>query len=83
MNRAEEKLLSRRKQVTFSRLWSDHHPDLRYWMNKIDREESTLCRGCGMGEETAEHVLLECPVIHLSTRGTLATAHHLRKTRTQ
>ncbi|XP_077589443.1 uncharacterized protein LOC144207684 [Stigmatopora nigra] len=79
LNRVEERRLSRKDQVTVSRLRSGHHPDLRYWQNLINSEESTQCRGCEMGQETAEHVLLECPAVGPFTRGTLVTKGSMAK----
>ena len=59
--------LSRKDQVSISRLRSRHHPELKYWLHKIGRALDTVCRKCGMGEETVEHEMGECPRIHHHT----------------
>ena len=41
-------LLSRRNQVSISRLRSDHRPDLIYWHYNIGIVLGTVCRKCGM-----------------------------------
>ena len=64
INRLAERDLSRKDQTTLSRLRSGHHPDLKYWLAKIHRAADTLCRKCGLFDETAEHVVYECPSIH-------------------
>ncbi|CAB0004155.1 unnamed protein product [Nesidiocoris tenuis] len=37
------------------------HCPLRYHLNKMGLGEITECRLCGGGEETAEHLLCDCP----------------------
>ena len=64
VNRKEEGQLGRRDQVTLGRLQSGHHPELKYWLAKINRAVDTICRKCGLGDETAEHVIYKCPCIH-------------------
>ena len=53
----EEKMLSRKDQVSISRLRSGHYQDLKYWLHKIGTALNTACRKCGMGEESVEHVM--------------------------
>ena len=54
----------RTKSPSISRLKSDHHPDQKYWLHKIGRVLDTVCRKCGMGKETVEHTMGECPRFH-------------------
>ena len=61
--RTDDKNLSRKEQVTISRLRCGHHPELRYWRKKINEIEDDTCRLCGTDSETAEHVLIKCPGI--------------------
>ena len=49
--------LSRKDQVSISRLKCGHHPDLKYWLNKIGRAQDTVCHEFGMEEETVEHAI--------------------------
>ena len=35
-----------------------------YWLHKIGRTAYTICINCGVGEETGEHVVYDCPWIH-------------------
>ena len=63
-DKLESLLLSMKDQVSFSRLRSGHHPDLKYWLHNIGRALDTVCRKCGMAEETVEHAMWECPPIH-------------------
>ena len=46
------------------RLRSGHHPELKYWLHKIGRAVDTICRKCGIGEETAELVVFDCPGVN-------------------
>ena len=69
IHRKAEKELSRKEQVTLSRLRSGHHPELKYWQKKIDRASDDICRKCGMDSETAEHVIYDCPRIHRNPYG--------------
>ena len=64
VNRKEEDQLGRRDQVTLGRLRSGHHPELKYWLAKINRAVDTICRKCGLGDETAEHTMYRCPRIY-------------------
>ena len=64
VNRKKEGQLGRRDQVTLGRLRSGHHPKLKYWLAKINRAVDTICRKCGLGDETAEHAIYKCPRIH-------------------
>ncbi|CAI9721514.1 RNA-directed DNA polymerase from transposon X-element [Octopus vulgaris] len=79
LNRIEERQLTRQEQVTLSRLRGGHYPDLRSWQHKIGRIEDPICRNCKMGEETGEHVLLECPVIHPSIHSQLTDPEAIAK----
>jgi ribonuclease HI len=54
--------LTRKEQVTLSRLRSGHHPELGYWKTLIGRDEPGTCRLCGSDDpETTEHVFTDCP----------------------
>ena len=53
-NKLEGLQLSRKDQVSISRLRSSHHPDLKYWLHKTG----------WYVEETVEHAMGECPPIH-------------------
>ena len=53
--------LSRKDQASISRMWSGHHPDLKLRRHRIGTALDIVCRKCGMGEETVEHVMGECP----------------------
>ena len=64
VNRKEEGQLGRRDQVTLGCLRSGHQPELKYWLAKINIAVETICRKCGLGDETAEHVMYKCPRIH-------------------
>ena len=55
--------LTRREQVTLSRLRSGHHTEIRYWRIKIDDEIESECRTCGLAEETMEHIMEDCPAM--------------------
>ena len=46
------------------RLISGHHPEFKYWLHNIGRAVDTICRKCGVREETAEHVMHDCSSIH-------------------
>ena len=61
--RVESKLL-RKEQTTMGRLRSGHHPEFKYWQHKVGGTEDTICGKCRFGEETAEHVVYDCPRIH-------------------
>ena len=63
-HKLQSQQLSRKDQVSISRLRSGHHPDLKYWLHEIGRALDTVCRKCGMGKETVEHIMGECPRIH-------------------
>ena len=60
----KEGQLGRKDQVTLGRLRSGHHPEVKYWLAKINRAVDTICRKCGLGDETAEHVIYKCLRIH-------------------
>ena len=68
VNQLLEKELTRKEQVTLNRLRCGHHMDLKYWLFKIGRVPDLICRKCGLGEETIEHVITECPRIHRPIR---------------
>ena len=55
--------LTRREQVTLSRLRSGHHTEIRYWRINIDDEIESECRTCGLAEETMEHIMEDCPTM--------------------
>ena len=63
-DRREESKLSRKEQTMMGRQRSGHHPELKYWLHKIGRVVDTICRKCGIGDETAEHVVYEFHSIH-------------------
>ena len=64
VNRKEEGQLGRRNQVTLGRFRSGHHLELKYWLAKIKRAVDTIFRKCGLGDESAEHIMLKCSRIH-------------------
>ena len=64
VNRKEEGQLGRRDQVTLGRPRSGHHSELKYWLAKINRAIDTICRKCGLDDETTEHAIYKCPRIH-------------------
>ena len=59
----EEEALSRRDRVDITRFRTGHHPVLRRWLVMVGREECELCRLCGMGEETSEHLWMGCDAL--------------------
>ena len=62
MNHKLESLpLSRKDQVSFCILRSSHQPDKKYWLHNIGRALDTVCQKCGIGKETVEHAMEECP----------------------
>ena len=64
INRTLERDLNRKEQVTYGRLRSGHHPELKYLFFKINRAVDTSCRKSGIGEETADYIMTDCPRIH-------------------
>ena len=75
-NKLEILLLSRKDHVSISIPRSGHHPDLKYWLNEIGRALDTVCRKCGMGEDTVEHVMREFSRIHHPVTQTILNYDH-------
>ena len=63
-HKLESLQLSRKDQVSMSRLRSGHHADLKYWLHKIGRALDTVSQKCGMREGSVEHAIGESPWIH-------------------
>ena len=61
--RVESKLLGK-VQTMMCRLTSGNHPEVKYWLYKVGRAVDTICRKCGIREETAEHVVYDWHRIH-------------------
>ena len=59
----EEETLSRRDRVDLTRFRTGHHPALRRWLVLVGREESPDCRLCRMGDETSEHLWIDCEAL--------------------
>ena len=53
--------LSKKDQISTSRLSSGHHTDLIYWHHKIARELDTVCRKCEMGRRLLNMQLESVP----------------------
>ena len=66
--------LSRKDQVSISRLRCGHHLDLKYWLHKIGRALNTVCRKFCMGEETVEHAMVDETVEHAMEEETVEHA---------
>ena len=64
VNRKEEGQLGRRDQMTLGRFPAGHHPELKYWLAKINRAVDTICRKCGLGDKTAAHAIYKFSRIH-------------------
>ena len=79
INRPEEGQLDRKDQVTLSHLRCGHHPDLKYWLHKIQRAPDDICRKCGTGPETTEHILRECPRLRYHFVSPTFAADHPRE----
>ena len=63
--RAEEDELTREERVMLVRFRTGHHPVLRRWQAMVDESVPTDCRLCGRGEETMEHLWLECEALEV------------------
>jgi hypothetical protein len=59
----EERVLSRGDRVDLARFRAGHHPDVRRWKVMIGETGETGCRLCGKGEETCEHLWVECEAL--------------------
>ena len=66
-HKLESPQLSRKDQVSISRLRSGNHPEQKYWLHKIDRVLDTVSRKCCIQEETVEDTMGERPLIHYPT----------------
>ena len=64
LDRREEPKLLRREQMMMGHLRSGLDPELKYWLLKVGRSIDTIWRKCVVVEETAEHVMHDCPRIH-------------------
>ena len=60
---------SRREEVTLAQLRSGHSLMLAQYRHKVGLESSPDCPRCGLGAETLQHFLMECP----ATRRTRAS----------
>ena len=50
-----------RVETTMGHQKSGHHPGLKYWLHKIGHAVDTISRKYGIGEDTVEHVVHDCP----------------------
>ena len=66
-HKLESLKLSRKDQDSISRLRNGHHPDQICWLHNMSMALDTVCRKCGMWEETVEHPTGECPRIRHQT----------------
>ena len=65
---SEDQAVTTRKDQTYlERLKGGHHPDLRYYANRLNPSIPANCPRCGFESETAPHWIM-CP-------GTLAARH--------
>ena len=64
LDRREESKMSRKEQMTMGRLRSGNNADLMYWLHIIGCAVDNICRKCGVGVETAKHVVYDYPRIH-------------------
>ena len=62
-NPTEEQGLSRRTEVMYFRLLTGHTNTYTHWNNLGVNVETTKCRFCKVHEDSAEHILLHCPLI--------------------
>ena len=65
LDRIDESKLSTKEQRTMGRQRNCHQPELKYWWKNRARSRHHLQR-MRIGEETAEHVVHDCPRIHQS-----------------
>jgi hypothetical protein len=52
-----------RYRVDLARFRAGHHPDVRRWKVMIGETGETDCTLCGKGEETCEHLWVECEAL--------------------
>ena len=56
----QEKKMTRKQRTTLAQLRTGHSYPLRAYRHRLGKEDSATCEECGTGDETTDHLLLEC-----------------------
>jgi len=59
---------TRNQCITVARLCTGHSPLLAAYLHRVGRLDSATCPHCNGADETAEHLVLHCPVRDQSRR---------------